>query len=243
MSSPLAAFFFLAPIFTLVLQSTLARSDPLYHFCPSPSNYTATSIFSHNLDVVLQKLAARTPIHGFSTATAGKGPEKIYGLALCRGDVAGDDCKACMHNGIAEIRQLCPYQKQGILWYDNCMLRYSDVDFFGYMDTQTKFYMWNTQDVSQPELFNDQLGKLMGKLSKEAAERPSFFATSDVKFGDALKIYGLAQCTRDLSGKACKYCIDDAIADIPTCCGGKRGGRVVTGSCSIRYEIYPFFKE
>ncbi|KAF3777361.1 putative cysteine-rich receptor-like protein kinase 23 [Nymphaea thermarum] len=234
MSSPLAAFFFLAPIFTLVLQSTLARSDPLYHFCPSPSNYTATSTFSYNLDVVLQKLAARTPIHGFSTTTAGKGPEKIYGLALCRGDVAGDDCKACMHNGVVEIRQLCPYQKQGILWYDNCMLRYSDVDFFASMDTQTKFYMWNTQNVSQPELFNYQLGKLMGKLSKEAAERPSFFTTGDIKFGDALKIYGLAQCTRDLSGKACKYCIDDAIADIPTCCGGKRGGRVVTGSCSIR---------
>ncbi|KAK3222930.1 hypothetical protein Dsin_009955 [Dipteronia sinensis] len=55
-------------------------------------------------------------------------------------------------------------------------------------------------------------------------------------------VYGMAQCTRDLSDGDCKTCLDGLIGDFPSCCDGKQGGRVVTGSCNIRYEIYPFVK-
>ncbi|RVW19693.1 Cysteine-rich repeat secretory protein 38 [Vitis vinifera] len=30
------------------------------------------------------------------------------------------------------------------------------------------------------------------------------------------------------------------VSELPSCCDGKRGGRVVGGSCNVRYELYPF---
>ncbi|KAK8594927.1 hypothetical protein V6N13_015838 [Hibiscus sabdariffa] len=54
------------------------------------------------------------------------------------------------------------------------------------------------------------------------------------------KLYGLTQCTRDLSASDCKKCLDGIIGELPSCCDGKQGGRVVGGSCNFRYEIYPF---
>jgi hypothetical protein len=58
-----------------------------------------------------------------------------------------------------------------------------------------------------------------------------------------LELYGLAQCTQDLSGVDCQKCLDGAIGELRNCCNGKRGGRVVGGSCNVRYELYPFVKK
>ncbi|KAL4201485.1 hypothetical protein AMTRI_Chr02g216350 [Amborella trichopoda] len=55
----------------------------------------------------------------------------------------------------------------------------------------------------------------------------SFLATGEVEVSEE-KIYGLAQCSRDLSDGECTACLDDVIKDIPTYCYGKRGGRVST---------------
>ncbi|KAI3868641.1 hypothetical protein MKX03_013151 [Papaver bracteatum] len=55
------------------------------------------------------------------------------------------------------------------------------------------------------------------------------------------KLYGLVQCSRDLSSSDCKKCLDDAVSHLPNCCDGKRGGRVIGGSCNIRYELYTLF--
>lgn len=46
-----------------------------------------------------------------------------------------------------------------------------------------------------------------------------------------------------LSSVDCENFLDDAISEIPNCCDGKKGGRVVGGSCNVRYEIYLFIRE
>ncbi|ERN12049.1 hypothetical protein AMTR_s00035p00102410 [Amborella trichopoda] len=72
-----------------------------------------------------------------------------------------------------------------------------------------------------------------------------FFTTGEIKLselGEKTMIYGLAQCTNDLSSGDCKACLDKVIGELPTCCSGKQGARVLTGSCNIRYEVYPFYR-
>jgi hypothetical protein len=54
-------------------------------------------------------------------------------------------------------------------------------------------------------------------------------------------IYGLVQCTPDLSLQDCNRCLDAAISEIPSCCINKIGDRVVKPSCIIRYESYLFY--
>ncbi|PRQ28553.1 putative protein kinase RLK-Pelle-DLSV family [Rosa chinensis] len=40
----------------------------------------------------------------------------------------------------------------------------------------------------------------------------------------------------------CRNCLQDAISNIPTCCGGKQGGRVLKPSCSVRFEATLFYE-
>ncbi|KAJ6925617.1 hypothetical protein NC651_010116 [Populus alba x Populus x berolinensis] len=55
------------------------------------------------------------------------------------------------------------------------------------------------------------------------------------------RIYGTVQCTPDISPSQCRICLSGCVSDIPRCCNGKRGGNVLTPSCSMRFEIYPFY--
>jgi len=78
------------------------------------------------------------------------------------------------------------------------------------------------------------------QLANKAKATPKLYATGGMELGESTKLYGLVQCTRDLSSAVCKKCLDGIIGELPSCCDGKEGGRVVSGSCNFRYEIYPF---
>ncbi|PIA54267.1 hypothetical protein AQUCO_00900663v1 [Aquilegia coerulea] len=208
--------------FTLLLHCVIG-ADPLYHICSSNSlNYTSGSPFDNNLNILFNQLNVKVE-------------DTVHGLALCRGDISNADCKSCVNSASKEIKNVCPNNKAAIIWYDNCLLKYSDVNFFGTIDTQNKFYLYNTQNVNDTT-FNGSVQELLSDLSAIASQSPRLFAT-----GETSLLQGLVQCTRDLSSSQCKKCLDDAITELPSCCDGKRGGRVVGGSCNFRYELYPFF--
>ena len=60
------------------------------------------------------------------------------------------------------------------------------------------------------------------------------------KLDDLNNLYGLAQCTRDLSSFFCETCFNNTIRTLSHYCYGKQGGRVNTRSSCISYEIYGF---
>ncbi|KAH6834089.1 hypothetical protein C2S53_013376 [Perilla frutescens var. hirtella] len=226
-------------IFSLLLQTTISL-DPLFTICFNSQNYTANSPFQINLKTTFGQLYVKTPPTGFGLASSGQPETRAYGLSLCRGDVSTKDCAACVVEASSAITERCPNNKGAIIWYDNCYLKYSDVDFFGKIDSQNRFYMWNLQNVSKnADEFNQKTRDLLSKLAGEASDSKKMYANGEVEIGEE-KLYGMAQCSRDISKSDCKKCVDDAVSELPICCGGKVGGRVVGGSCSIRYEIYPF---
>lgn len=45
----------------------------------------------------------------------------------------------------------------------------------------------------------------------------------------------------DLSELQCSDCLDRAIGEIPNCCSGKIGGRVLKPSCNFRFETERFY--
>lgn len=55
------------------------------------------------------------------------------------------------------------------------------------------------------------------------------------------KLYGLVQCTRDLSKDECYWCLQEFVTRIPAYCYGKFGGRLLGTTCSVRYESYMFY--
>ncbi|KAK3445958.1 hypothetical protein EUGRSUZ_A01729 [Eucalyptus grandis] len=234
-----ARFVLLSLCSALLLQATLG-ADPLSHFCSSSENFTAGSPYESNLNKLTSFLYTKTPSSGFGLGSIGQYQDQVYGLALCRGDTSPSDCKACVADAGAEIRRRCPHNKGAIIWYDNCMFKYLDTEFFGQIDNANKFYMWNVNNVSHPEAFNGRVRGLLTGLVEEAYTVPKLYATGEMGLEDKTKLYGLVQCTRDLSATECKECLEGAIGELPSCCDGKEGGRVVGGSCNFVYEIYPF---
>ena len=57
------------------------------------------------------------------------------------------------------------------------------------------------------------------------------YAVGELELEESKKLYGLTQCSRDLSSSDYKKCLDDSVSELPSCCDGK-GGRVVGGSCN-----------
>ncbi|CAI9773316.1 unnamed protein product [Fraxinus pennsylvanica] len=172
-------------------------------------------------------------------------PNTVYGLFLCRGDVNTDACQQCVENATTEVLQVCPKEKRATIWYDYCMLRYSNESIFSRVEQSFAVYLYNTQNITdEPNRFRQLLGETMNEIALEAINSSlpgKKFATKETNFTAFENLYTLAQCTPDLSSGDCDTCLRSAIPQLRTCCDNKKGGRVIGESCNIRYETYPFF--
>ncbi|VAH19593.1 unnamed protein product [Triticum turgidum subsp. durum] len=234
----------LSPLYSLLLLTgaAMAAADPWSTDCPSDTNYTRGGVFQANLDDLLSFLpAAASVAAGLAENTTGREPDEAYGLAHCRADVNASECRSCLDTSARDAAIKCPGQKKSTLFYEACLLRHSNVSFFGVADMSWLTGLCNAVNATQPELFKTQLGALMNNLSSRAASSPRLFAADTVDLTPFTKIYGMSQCTRDLAGDDCNRCLAVAVSYIPKFCDGREGGRVATRSCSIRYELYPFY--
>jgi len=89
----------------------------------------------------------------------------------------------------------------------------------------------------------DLMFRIMNETADDAAAAVgNKFATREANISGFESVYCLAQCTPDLSLSDCRRCLSEVIGDLPWCCEGKRGGRVLYPSCNVRYELYPFYR-
>ncbi|KAF8035785.1 hypothetical protein BT93_C1724 [Corymbia citriodora subsp. variegata] len=221
---------------------------PLSHYCWLTGNFTANGTYATNLNALLTSVVASANAtsvgYGFYNLSAGKSPDTVNAIALCRGDVGAADCRSCLNDSVPEIARRCPVQKEAIIWYDNCMLRYSNRSIFRAMDVSVYFSMRNPSNVTNNvNQFNQDLRNLTYGLMDRAANGNSTrkFAVGNATAPNFQTLFGLVQCTPDLSQQDCNGCLVQAISRIPQCCDQKQGGRFIFPSCNIRFEVYPFF--
>ena len=235
---------FLSAICIFIAQA-FAQPSFLYHFCLNNGNYTSNSTYKANLNQLLSSVSSNTEIdYGFYNSSYGQNPDKVYATGLCRGDVKPDVCRSCLNNATNLLPLLCPNQKEAIGWYDYCMLRYTFRDILGIMEDSPVFYMWNTNNVSaNVDQFNQDLRTLLDSQRIQAAKGGSLrkFAAGNATAPNFQTLYSLVQCTPDLSEQDCSDCLVGAMGDIPQCCDGKQGGRVIKPSCNLRYEVSLFY--
>ncbi|KAL3519538.1 hypothetical protein ACH5RR_017687 [Cinchona calisaya] len=212
---------------------------------------TTNSPYRTNLNFLLSTLssnASRT--NGFYNSTAiGRNNDPsntIYGLFLCRGDISMDVCADCVDTARGMIIQRCPNQTGAIVWYDLCLLRYSNQYIFSKEDANTGLLLHNTQNVTDDTArFNALLEDLMNNIMNQASNDRSGkkFAVAEANFSTFQRLYTLVQCTPDLSTFDCDSCLSNAVSNLPTCCRNSKGGRVLYPSCNIRYEVYRFYND
>ncbi|KAM4127390.1 hypothetical protein ACJW30_02G086300 [Castanea mollissima] len=234
-------FFSIIPIsHPTKLYCTLKSHEP----CSNTGTFSTNSTYANNLNLLLSSLPSNVTANGgFYNASAGQDPNKVYALALCRGDLDTVKCYTCTNASSLDITKQCPDQKEAIRWGAECILRYSNRNIFGTMEVLPSQWVPNPNNISSTDLdrFNQTLNNLMGRLVKQASLGSSsikYFAVGDKSFSSSRNVYGLVQCTPDISQMDCRICLEGAVADISSCSGGKEGGRVFKPSCIAWFEFF-----
>ncbi|KAG5516583.1 hypothetical protein RHGRI_037337 [Rhododendron griersonianum] len=148
---------------------TIKGADPtfLYTECPNAtlsttSTYATNSTYHTNLKTLLSGLSSNSNSSiGFYNFTAGSSsPDVAYGLFICRGDVSAAVCRDCVAYAAGDVVKQCPRSKQVTIWYDECILRYSNVSSFSTLDTSFRLILRNPQNVTNSTSFRDALGEM-----------------------------------------------------------------------------------
>ncbi|OMO95402.1 hypothetical protein COLO4_15910 [Corchorus olitorius] len=98
------------------------------------------------------------------------------------------------------------------------LTKYSNLNIFSIMETTPSVPVSNPNDISSNlEQFNETLYKLMNTLLMNASSAsPSKFAAGDMNFTSSDKVYGLVQCTPDISESDCRICLRGAVGSSRT---------------------------
>lgn len=227
----------------------LTSATPKYNdiYCPNNASYQSnTTTFQTNLNVLFASLTSNatqgvvsyTTTMGFGTTNA------VNGLFLCRADLSSATCNDCVATAVTEIRRRCPNQTESIIWYDECMVRYTD-RYFSPTSVVPRANLWDDKNISTSDWgsFNQTLSSLLSGLATEAAgsQSASKFAIGEMNFTATSHVYGLAQCASGMTNAQCEACLVNASITLGTCCQGKQGARALLAWCNIRYDLYQFY--
>ncbi|XP_051215541.1 putative cysteine-rich receptor-like protein kinase 20 isoform X1 [Lolium perenne] len=244
----------------LFLTSPLASAATYseYSCNGTTGNYTASDAFGANL----ARLTTALPIDAsispslYASAAIGAAPDRVFGLALCRGDITeASTCSSCLNDAIRQLRALCGGNRDATFYHDLCTLRYSGDDFLARPDDNTPvinamdmnastYAAWDSRNATSRSFFLSLVGTLFGEMSMYGA-----FNSTERRFASAAMyinaqlptVYGLAQCTPDLSPGQCWHCFQGLQEQTRQWYDGREGGRILGVRCNIRYEGYQFY--
>ncbi|KAG5516553.1 hypothetical protein RHGRI_037310 [Rhododendron griersonianum] len=173
---------FVHSICLLSLIPIIEGADPIFRFieCPNTtlsttSTYARNSPYQTNLDYLFSILSSSSTIStGFYNFVAGRSPTNVaYGLFLCRGDISPAVCQDCVVYASRDVVNKCPWSKWATIWYDECMLRYSNVSMtpsVSFVPELRGGLMWNLQNATNASRLHEVLGE-NGKRGEEGWER------------------------------------------------------------------------
>ncbi|XP_015886083.3 putative cysteine-rich receptor-like protein kinase 23 [Ziziphus jujuba] len=226
--------------------SCTERAEYCWNCISKDGNLThASTIYKQNLHSLLTSFVLETNNnYGFYNSSWGQNPDKVNAIALCRGDVVPNECRDCIKEASKRLLMNCPNGKEAIIWGERCLVRYSNSSIF-YMMKEAPFKLVPSPNPSKAgaERYKKTLDPLLESLIRKASSGDSRrkFAYGNTKVPDAEDIYALVQCTPDLSQQDCSDCLVNSTLQIPGCCAGKSGGRVLKPSCTLRYEYGAFY--
>nr|XP_048336880.1 cysteine-rich repeat secretory protein 38-like [Ziziphus jujuba var. spinosa] len=181
--------------------------------------------------------------YGFYNSSLGENSNKVNGIALCRGDIEMNIRHKCINESSRRLLENCPNRMEPIIWEELCMVRYSNTPIFSVMKDEPIVKAPSTNKAWDPNKFMLVLKPMLDGLTSKASSGDSQrkFSTENGTVPGYETIYALTQCTPDISKQGCRDCLQRATLILPECCNGVQGARILRPSCSLRYEVYPFY--
>ncbi|EOA34530.1 hypothetical protein CARUB_v10022074mg [Capsella rubella] len=226
---------------------TMSQADLIHMstFCNQFSdNFTQASAYEANRDIVLTSLRLRSSLGSYSNATTGITPDIVRGMFLCRGDISLSSCSDCVQTATLEISRNCTHQKEAFIFYEECMVRYSDSSFFSLVDERPYIIRYSLSYAPNLDRFPQTLSDKMDELIINATSSPSlsstpYFVESEERvkqFEGSFDLDSLAQCSPDLDPRNCTTCLKLAVKEMLECCNQSRWAQIFTPKCLLRYE-------
>ena len=218
------------------------KPDPYIYGLCTVLKYRNDSEYESNVNAVLEHLVnAADKSDGFATYSHGQ----VKGLLQCRGDVSDNECQKCSTKASQMAYEDCPNAIGARIQMEFCFIRYENYNFESVLDTDVVFSVENVKSNSDIHGFNKTLENLLESLAGKAPSNVKRFAAkSSEVHSDSVTIYGLEMCLRSLAEHDCGVCLRTAIAAMNQYGYSSQVGlQMFMGSCTIRFEIYPFYNK
>ncbi|KAF0905245.1 hypothetical protein E2562_003847 [Oryza meyeriana var. granulata] len=241
----------LVVLFLLLLSSPKLLADEQQPFCSNVNTmYMPQDAYRSNLISLANALIANITEQKSHSAvsTAGMGPDKAYGAALCRGDSTGKHCAErlqqalgkAIHNTAASGNN---HSQKMVTLYDDdyqAQLSFSDQDFLSSFtnapECTLRAYLNPPPNIVDPDLFTKLAIELMQKLAADAVAQSARYSTGQGWFDPkGQTVYGLVQCTEDMPTEPCRECLA-AIIEEGKKMSGLTGGAILGVRCSLWYQ-------
>jgi hypothetical protein len=198
--------------------------------------------FQTNKKTLLDSLASNVvDHHGFYQTIVGKKSNRVYGTILCRGDISANNCSVCALNSTRVASNHCSKSRDVTVWFRWCFVHYSNKGFSGEMKQITMSTATaNDTNIDDPSLVS--LGiPFMSGVAAATSVNSFMFQTEVLNFNQSEKRYGMAQCTRDISRKGCRRCLDLQLHNFRTAIENKRRWEIFGSNCFMWYNDYQFY--
>ncbi|KAL6595543.1 hypothetical protein ACP70R_047883 [Stipagrostis hirtigluma subsp. patula] len=217
-----------------------------------PRTYLPNSKYEANLAQLFSAVYRNISTSGsFFKGFIGAAPDKVYGLALCRGDTTATNCTACLSEAYRNSERYCNNSKEVAVYLELCKLRFLDLDFLDGAVNEPTSAAWDMGKFVDSNNDAERAAFVAGTMSTFLRETARFAAyNTSRRFSTALKnisgsfqaLYSMAQCTPDMSPDGCFACLEDIIqrTSSPMNSNQQQGG-VIGVRCSIRYKRSKFY--
>ncbi|XP_021719476.1 cysteine-rich receptor-like protein kinase 25 [Chenopodium quinoa] len=203
----------------------------------------ASPSYLYNLYNLLGTFTSHASSAAYYNSSLGQTPNRVYAIYICRFDQTARSCNACINEAKDQILKACPYQTEAIIWYENCMIRYSKYSFFGRMDVSPWIAISMPQNSTRDQVvhFEKYMRKSMYDLAISTADNSSPKARFKMRvinitgFGS---LYEMTQCVPEITTKDCHLCLTIAIGRLANI---SASARVLLPSCIVWYHTAPFY--
>lgn len=235
--------------FSLLSYQTMSQPQHLLTFCDTLSdNFTQNSSYKSNRETLLSSLRDGSSLGTYSNATIGLSPDTVYGMFLCRGDITKTSCSDCVKTATLEITQNdCTYTKKAIIYYEECMVRYSNVSFFTLVEDgpYVARYALSSFPTSFLSSFQQTLSDKVEQLIILTASNSSLSSVTPYYVKDKSRVNGfdgsytldtMVQCSPDLDPANCGVCLRLALQGVSGCCTNARFAQFWLPKCFLKYD-------
>ncbi|XP_074304932.1 antimicrobial ginkbilobin-2-like protein [Silene latifolia] len=202
--------------------------------------YSSSSDYGTNINTAIGKLGTLASTTYFNNISVGTGTDKVNALFSCRYDIASEDCQICVASTIAYV-PLCLRSVEGIQFYQECTLHYSNYTIFSFMEETPRYYIHGLRTVSDDGEFSKLLSTTFTTLINDAvsefAVSSRYFATATADYSTFETIYALAQCNEDLTSSDCNKCLEQGFGNFTETYPGAYLGQVFSPSCTLSYKL------